>query len=48
MKVIYAGYSKCGTKTMRAALTELGYEVYDFMENYELLGGEFKFEIILR
>ena len=29
MKVIVAGYSKTGTKTMAAALTELGYRVYD-------------------
>jgi len=42
MKVIYAGYSKCGTKTMRSALTELGYEVYDFMENYEHLGDDWE------
>jgi len=38
MKVIYAGYSKCGTKTMNSALKELGYNVYDFMENYQYLG----------
>ena len=38
MKVIFAGYSKCGTKTMAEALRILGYNVYDFMENYEYLG----------
>ena len=38
MKVIYAGFSKCGTKTMAQALRDLGYNVYDFMENYEFLG----------
>lgn len=37
MKIIYAGYSKCGTKTMNAALTELGYNVYDYMENIAYL-----------
>ena len=35
MKVIFAGFSKCGTKSMAAALTELGYSVHDFAENYE-------------
>lgn len=35
MKVIYAGFSKCGTKTMAAALRELGMTVYDVMECYE-------------
>ena len=38
MKVIFAGSSKCGTKTMAEALRILGYNVYDFMENYEYLG----------
>ena len=38
MKVIFAGYSKCGTKTMAEALRILGYNVYDFLENYEYLG----------
>lgn len=35
MKVIYAGFSKCGTKSMAAALRELGMNVYDIMECYE-------------
>merc|ERR1712002_1454087 len=35
MKVIYAGFSKCGTKSMAAALRELGMNVYDVMECYE-------------
>ena len=34
MKVIVAGFSKTGTKTLNAALTELGYEVYDFLEHF--------------
>jgi len=35
MKVIVAGLSKTGTKTMQKALTDLGYNVYDAMEHYE-------------
>lgn len=38
MKVIVAGYPKTGTKTMVAALEQLGYTVFDYMENYEFLG----------
>jgi len=34
MKVIFAGYSKNGTKTMKEAFTLLGYNNYDFQENY--------------
>ena len=34
MKVIVAGFSKTGTKTLNAALTKLGYNVYDFMEHF--------------
>ena len=34
MKVIVAGYSKTGTKTMAAALKELGYNVYDNIEHF--------------
>ena len=34
MKVIVAGLSKTGTKTMNAALTELGYNVYDYLEHF--------------
>lgn len=40
MKVIFAGFSKTGTKTMQAALTEFGYDVYDYMEQYTYLGKE--------
>ncbi|XP_076817972.1 uncharacterized protein LOC143463388 [Clavelina lepadiformis] len=38
MKVIVAGFAKTGTKSMHIALTELGYEVYDFVENFWYLG----------
>nr|CAB3263095.1 uncharacterized protein LOC101242677 [Phallusia mammillata] len=34
MKVIVAGLSKTGTKSMVWALQELGYEVYDFLEHF--------------
>ena len=37
MKVIVAGLSKTGTKSMQLALKTLGYNVYDFMENYTYL-----------
>jgi len=37
MKVIVAGLSKTGTKSMQFALKILGYNVYDFMENYTYL-----------
>jgi len=40
MKVIVAGYPKTGTKTMVAALEQLGYTVFDYMENYEFLGDD--------
>lgn len=40
MKVIYAGFPKTGTKTMNAALTELGFNCYDYLENYQFLGSE--------
>jgi len=40
MKVVYAGFSKCGTKTMREAFRILGLEVYDGVENYLFLGNE--------
>nr|XP_002125599.1 uncharacterized protein LOC100179010 [Ciona intestinalis] len=40
MKIICAGLSKTGTKTMQSALQELGYNVYDFMENFTILGDE--------
>uniref|UniRef100_H2ZCA3 Sulfotransferase family protein n=1 Tax=Ciona savignyi TaxID=51511 RepID=H2ZCA3_CIOSA len=34
MKVIVAGYSKTGTKSMTSALRELGFTVYDFPEHF--------------
>ena len=35
MKIICAGISKTGTKSLNAALQELGYNVvYDFMEHF--------------
>ncbi|CAK8677507.1 uncharacterized protein LOC143446924 [Clavelina lepadiformis] len=34
MKVIVAGYTKTGTKTMVAALFELGYNVYDALDHF--------------
>ncbi|XP_076823417.1 uncharacterized protein LOC143469560 [Clavelina lepadiformis] len=37
MKVIMAGYSKTGTKSMFTALKRLGYNVYDFMEHFQYL-----------
>ena len=40
MKVIVAGLSKTGTKSMALALRELGYNVYDYMENMEYLHNE--------
>lgn len=40
MKVIVAGMSKTGTKTMNAALSKLGYKVYDFIENAYYLGDD--------
>lgn len=33
MKVIVAGFPKTGTKSLNAALTKLGYKVYDYFEN---------------
>lgn len=41
MKVIVAGMPKTGTKSMNAALTKLGYRVYDFPENAFLLSDEY-------
>ena len=38
MKVIVAGFSKTGTKSMCAALRELGYKVYDVEEHFRFLG----------
>ncbi|CAK8677519.1 unnamed protein product [Clavelina lepadiformis] len=34
MKIIVAGYSKTGTKSMVLALSELGYNVYDFFDHF--------------
>lgn len=34
MKVIVAGSPKTGTKSMTAALTELGYSVHDYLDQY--------------
>ena len=42
MKVIVAGMPKTGTKTMQAALTELGYKVYDYEENVLFLNDEWR------
>lgn len=42
MKVICAGMSKTGTKTMSEALRQLGYEVYDYLENYTELGDDWE------
>ncbi|XP_077969824.1 uncharacterized protein LOC120331602 isoform X2 [Styela clava] len=42
MKIICAGMSKCGTKSVHAALAELGYNVYDFPENFDYFGNEYK------
>ena len=33
MKVIVAGYPKTGTKSINAALKQLGYSVYDYLEH---------------
>ena len=40
MKVIYTGFSKCGTKSMAAALRHLGLNVHDFMQQYEYNGAD--------
>jgi len=40
MKVIYTGFSKCGTKSMAEALRHLGLNVHDFMEQYEYNGAD--------
>ena len=42
MKVIVARLPKTGTKSMNAALTELGYKVYDYDENLHILGNEWQ------
>nr|CAB3262192.1 uncharacterized protein LOC100178565 [Phallusia mammillata] len=40
MKVILAGAAKTGTKTMAAAFTVLGFNTYDYLENYFYLHKE--------
>uniref|UniRef100_H2ZPT8 Sulfotransferase n=1 Tax=Ciona savignyi TaxID=51511 RepID=H2ZPT8_CIOSA len=42
MKVICAGMSKTGTKTMQCALKDLGYNVYDYMENFTYLRDDWR------
>ena len=40
MKIICSGLGKTGTKSMAAALRILGFQVYDFEENYFYLYDE--------
>ena len=40
MKVICAGFSKTGTKSITKALVSLGYTVYDFREHRDIHGRE--------
>ena len=40
MKIICSGYQKTGTKSLAAALRLLGYNVFDFEEQYYYLGKE--------
>ncbi|CAK8671567.1 unnamed protein product [Clavelina lepadiformis] len=42
MKVIVAGFSKTGTKSLNAALTQLGYKVYDFPEHFWFANAEWE------
>lgn len=42
MKVICAGYSKTGTKTMAAVLTSFGYKIYDFEEHFMLCKDQYE------
>ena len=42
MKVIVAGFPKTGTKTLTAALTQLGYNVYDYLESFQFYHEELK------
>lgn len=40
MKVIVSGFPKTGTKSMAAALTILGFRVYDILEHFAYHGSE--------
>ena len=40
MKIIVAGISKTGTKSMTLALKELGFNVYDYLEHYLFNGDD--------
>ena len=40
LKYIYAGYSKCGTKTMAKVFKTLGFKVFDYEENCVYLHNE--------
>ncbi|XP_076813557.1 uncharacterized protein LOC143460073 [Clavelina lepadiformis] len=40
MKVVVAGYAKTGTKSMQAALIELGYKVYDSVDHFWYHGNQ--------
>ena len=42
MKIIAAGFSKTGTKSLAIALDELGYGVYDMLEHYWYHGEEWR------
>lgn len=42
MKVICAGPMKTGTKSLSMALKILGYSVYDFPEQFYILGDNYK------
>nr|CAB3262603.1 uncharacterized protein LOC100180848 [Phallusia mammillata] len=45
MQIIVAGLPKTGTKTMNEALTVLGYEVYDWLENFWYLADDWNKQI---
>ena len=42
MKIIAAGFCKTGTKSLNAALTDLGYDVYDYLEHFWYHGKEWQ------
>ena len=42
MKVIVASFSKTGTKSINAALSKLGYKVYDYLEHFWYHGDYWK------